>query len=217
MCSAKAKGISTPKWARGSRYAAQPPKAIYRRDGRCGRGIEFENAVYPDNSVGIVSAFEFCKLHGSCAVDKKAAAHPALLLSDPVTPTVTTDHEDWRPQTRGRFGCLFILFHEMLLFVSKTSQTAIVSACPNNETALTSAHQSTTASAVVFGAAQGHCWDHAAASIDYKPIECLSDFLPKRMQLPSGAAFSPFHIDRNDAHRSLPSPLRWYQSAHRRI
>jgi hypothetical protein len=59
---------------------------------------------------------------------------------------------------------------------------------------------------VMLGAAQGQHWEGAAASIDNQPIERLSNFLPKRLELPARVRIASLDIGRNAAHGSLLNP-----------
>lgn len=60
----------------------------------------------------MISVFRFCEFQRCFAIGEQAATRPILFLRDPVSPAVTADHENRRPQKRERFGYLFNSFHD---------------------------------------------------------------------------------------------------------
>src|ERR1700722_939493 len=57
--------------------------------------------------MGNVHSFKFHEFQCPRAIDENASARPTFLLSHPVSPAVLADHENRRPEARGRLSCLF--------------------------------------------------------------------------------------------------------------
>jgi hypothetical protein len=58
--------------------------------------VKFEDAGNSDNGFRLVSVFRPHVAERLGAIDEEAAADPVLVLDHPVSPTVPTNHEEWR-------------------------------------------------------------------------------------------------------------------------
>jgi hypothetical protein len=77
-----------------------------RRDRRSGY-IELEDTSHRHEGLRAVPILGSDVAKRLYTIDEQAATGPASVFNDPVPPTVLTNHENRRPQARGRFGIVF--------------------------------------------------------------------------------------------------------------
>src|SRR5579862_1917041 len=110
-------------WPACERQSGHPALArrIVRgpRDRRFAGQVKFEDAGNGDNGPRLVSVFKSDVSKRLGAIDEEAAADPVLVLDHPVSSSVPTNHEQWRFQTRRRFGVVVAHWSSSLMMANE--------------------------------------------------------------------------------------------------